>query len=283
MKIYGKVYSVDKKQRIISIIINKRLEYFHMSNKVMRDFKAYLYKKPYVFLDVEDEKVRINGIKCYPIKYFIKIIVPRIKRTNVYYDLSMIRRSIRSLMNRIGMKMFLDLEFSLPTSNRRHIPEIIQYGMIIEDENGNIVFEDSSLVKPTRRSSLNKRTLKFLSLDYKNFNNACSYIEFYQLLERLIKEYDVKIIAWGKNDIIALEKSFKINHLMPLDVQNRYMNLMQVMKNYYNYKQEKGLFSTYHDLTNTKDVIQTHDAFQDAFITREVFHLFKQKINEDEN
>lgn len=283
MKIYGKVYSVNKKERIISIIINNRLEFFHMSNKIMRDFKAYLYKKPYVFLDVEDEKTLINRYKCYHINYFIKIIVPRRTRSNVYYDLSMIRRSIRSLMNRIGMKMFLDLEFSLPTSNQRHIPEIVQYGMIIENADGDIIFEDSSLVKPMRRSSLNKRTLKFLSLEYKYFNKACSYIEFYQLLERCIRDYDVKIIAWGKNDIIALEKSFKINHLKPLDVQNRYMNLMQIMKNYYNYKQEQGLFSTYQELTNSKDVIQTHDAFEDALITREIFHLFKQKINEDEN
>src|SRR5690554_5961690 len=122
MKVYGKVYNVNTRDRIISIIINKRLEFFHMSNKIMRDFKAYLYKKPYVFLNVEDDKIRLNGRSCYQIIYFIKIIVPRIKRSSVYYDLAMIRRGVKSLMNRLDMKMFLDLEFSLPISNRKHIP-----------------------------------------------------------------------------------------------------------------------------------------------------------------
>lgn len=283
MKVYGKVYNVNTKDRTISLIINNRLEYFHMSNKIMRGFKAYLYKKPYVFLNVEDEKVRINGRRCYRIKYFIKIIVPRIKRSNVYYDLAMIRRGVRSLMNRLETKMFLDLEFSLPYNGRNYVPEILQYGMIVEDKDGEIILEDSSLVRPMHRRSLNKRTLNFLSLDYKQFKKACSYIEFYQLLEKCIRDYDVKIIAWGKNDIMALEKSFKINHLQPLDIQNRYMNLMQVMKNYYNYKQEMGLFTTYQELTDSEEMNQSHDAFEDAFITREIFHLFKQKINEDQD
>jgi sporulation inhibitor KapD len=283
MKIYGKVYKVLRKERIISVIIDNRLRYFHMTNKNMKDFKSYLYKKPYVFLDVSDEKTKINNLIVYEISYFIKIIVPRLKRSNIYYDLGMIRRGVKSLINRPEAKLFLDLEFCLPSSNNVHIPEIIQYGIILEDKNGNIILEDSSLVKPSRRSSLNSRTLKFLSLEYKDFNKACLYIEFYQLLESCIKDYDVKIIAWGKNDILALEQSFKINHLKPLDVRNRYMNLMQIMKNYYNYKQEMGLFNTYQELTKTEESIQSHNAFEDAMIAREIYHIFKENINHDEN
>ena len=155
--------------------------------------------------------------------------------------------------------------------------------MVVEDENNNTIYEDSSLVRPNRRSSLTPRTLKFLSLEYKDFNNACSYIEFYQLLESWIRDHDVKIIAWGKNDILTLEKSFKINHLKPLDIRNRYMNLMQIMKNYYNQKQEMGLFSTYQELTNSEEVEQSHNAFEDALIMRDIYHIFKNKINEEEN
>ena len=179
--------------------------------------------------------------------------------------------------------MFLDLEFTLPSSNSYHTLEIVQYGLVVEDKDGNVILEDSSLIKPLRRSALNNRTLKFLSLEYKDFNNACSYIEFYQLLESCIKNYDVKIICWGRNDILALEQSFKLYHLRPLDIRNRYMNLMQIIKNYYNHKQELGLFNTYQELTNTEETTQTHNAFEDAMITREIFHIFKRRINEDEN
>lgn len=281
MKVYGKVYSVNRKERLISMIINNRLMSFHMTNKNMRDFKTYLNKLPYVFLDVQDDKVKNNNKIFYEINYFIKIVVPRVTRSDVYYDLSMIKKGVKSLLNREQTRLFLDLEFTLPNSNH-HLPEIVQYGMVVEDENNNIIFEDSSLVKPNKKSSLNKRTLKFLSLNYKDFDNACPYIEFYQILERWINEHDVKIIAWGKNDILTLEKSFKINHLKPLDIRNRYMNLMQIMKNYYNNKQEMGLFNTYQTLTNTAEVEQSHNAFEDALMLRDIFHIFRHNINEED-
>jgi inhibitor of KinA sporulation pathway (predicted exonuclease) len=254
-----------------------------MTNKNMKDFKIYLSKQPYVFLSCEDEMIRVNRFKAYEIGYFIKIIVPRLKRSNIYYDIAMIRRGVKSLINKPENRMFLDLEFSLPSNNSYHIPEIVQYGFVVEDKDGNVIMEDSSLVKPLRKSALNSRTLKFLSLEYKDFNNACSYIEFYQLLESCIRDYDVKIICWGKNDILTLEQSFKLYHLRPLDIRNRYMNLMQIMKNYYNYKQEMGLFNTYQELANLEERIQTHNAFEDAMVAREIFHIFKKRINEDEN
>ena len=283
MKVYGKVYKILRKERLISIIINNRLQYFHMTNKNMKDFKNYLYKKPYVFLSCEDQSIKVNGYKANEIEYFIKIIVPRPKRSNIYYDISMIRRGVKSLINKPEAKMFLDLEFSLPASSGYHVLEIIQYGLVVEDKDGNIILEDTSLIKPLRRSALNNRTLKFLSLEYKDFNNACSYIEFYQLLESCIRDYDVKIICWGKNDILALEQSFKLYHLRSLDIRNRYMNLMQIMKNYYNYKQEMGLFNTYQEIAQVEETVQTHNAFEDAMIAREIYHIFKKRINEDEN
>lgn len=280
MKVYGKVYKVLKRERIISLIVNNRLEYFHMTNKNMKDFKAYLLKNPYVFFECADEKTKYDHYKVYEIDHFVKIVVPRKNRSNVYYDLTVIRKGVKQLLNKPVARMFLDLEFSLTTSSNQ-ISEIVQYGMIVEDAEGNVILEESSLLKPFRRSSLNSRTLKFLSLDYKDFNNAQSYIEFYQLLQRCIKEYDVKIIAWGKNDILALEQSFRLHHLQPLDVRHRYMNLMQIMKNYYNYKQEMGLFATYQELTLGDSVAQTHDAFEDAMIAREIFHIFRNKVNSE--
>jgi inhibitor of KinA sporulation pathway (predicted exonuclease) len=159
-----------------------------------------------------------------------------------------------------------------------HIPEIVQYGMVLEDENGDIIFEDGSLVKPLKKYSLNLRTMKFLSKSREDFDAACSYIEFYQLLERCIKENDVKIIAWGRNDILTMEQSFKLNHLKPLDIRNRYINIMQVIKNYYNYKTDLGLFNTYQMFTGEAQEKQHHDALEDALMTREIYRIFKQTV-----
>lgn len=280
MKIYGKVHNVLKKERIISILVNNRIAYFHMTNKNMKDFKNYLIKKPYVFLNVSDNPTYIGTLKAYNIEYFIKIIDSQLPRSKVYYDINIIKQGVRKLLNGVKNKMFIDLEFSIPTPTCR-ISEIIQYGIIIEGENDEVLFSASSLVNPLRSRALNKRTLSFLSLTLEDFNNACSYIEFYQLLEECIKKYDVKIFAWGRNDILALEQSFKSNYLQPLDIRNRYINLMQVIKNYYNYRQEMGLFTTYQELTNTSSIPQIHDALEDASIAREIYHIFYKNINEE--
>lgn len=279
MKVYGKVHEVLKKERIISIVIQSRLEYFHMTNKNMKDFKAYLFKKPYVFIDVLEDYVVHSSHKCREIDHFIKIVLPTRRGNEVFYDISIIQEGVKNLINQPQNRLFIDLEFSLVSPLSRGASEIVQYGIVLEDANGKVIFEDASLVMPMNKKALNVKTLLFLSRSLDDFDEACSYIEFYQLIKRLIDQYNPKIIAWGKNDILTMENSFKINHLKPLDIRNRYMNLMQIIKNYYSYKQEKGLFATYQEMTNVEEEDQIHDALEDAVIERKIFHLFKEEIN----
>ncbi len=279
MKVYGKVHEVLKKERIIAIVIQSRLEYFHMTNKNMKDFKAYLFKKPYVFIDVIEDYVVHSSHKCREIDHFIKIVLPTRRGNEVFYDISIIQEGVKSIINKPQNRLFIDLEFSLVSPLSKGASEIVQYGIVLEDANGKVIFEDSSLVMPMNKKALNVKTLLFLSHSLEDFDDACSYIEFYQLIKKLIEQYDPKIIAWGKNDILTMENSFKINHLKPLDIRNRYLNLMQIIKNYYSYKQEKGLFATYQEMTNVEEEDQIHDALEDAVIERKIFHLFKEEIN----
>lgn len=279
MKVYGKVHEVLKKERIISIEMESRLEYFHMTNKNMKDFKSYLFQKPYVFLEVDDIYNVHSSHRCREIDHFIKIVLPTRRGNEVYYDISIIQDGVRNLINQPQNRLFIDLEFSLVSPLAKGASEIVQYGIVLEDAEGKVILQDSSLVMPLNKRALNVKTLLFLSRSIEDFDDACSYIEFYQLLQKIIKEYNPKIIAWGKNDILTMENSFKINHLHPLDIRNRYMNLMQIIKNYYCYKQEKGLFSTYQEMTKVEEEDQIHDALEDAIIERRIFHLFKDEIN----
>lgn len=280
MKVYGKVTSIDRYHRTISIIIRNQRKYFHLTNRMMQDFRQYLQQSPYVCMDVTSSRIPVNGIKAYEVNHFIKIIVPRITDYKVYFNMESIQQEIRTLINKPYYKLFLDLEFSLPGTGGKPTSEIVQYGMILEDPEGKVVLEEASLLRPFNDKALNVRTLLFLSRIYSDFENAPSYIEFYQSLERCIRDYNVKIIAWGKNDILAMQKSFKTNHLQPLDLRNRYMNLMQVIKNYFSYKQEKGLFTTYQEYKNIPSLIQSHDALEDAQIMREIYHMFQDEINQ---
>ena len=279
MQVYGKVHFVDKKERLFSIVSDGNLQYYHLTNKYMKDFKNYLYKKPYVLFESTDEFTVHSNIKCQEVDHFIKIYQQTRKSISVYYDLHVIQNGVKQLLNQDHNRMFLDLEFSIVSGRGYSVSEIIQYGIVLEDKDGKILYQGSSFVRPVYTNVINKATMQFLHIDQSVFDDACSYIEFYQLMEGLIKEYDPKILAWGKNDCLSIEKSFKINHLHPLDIRNRYMNLMQVIKNYYNYKQEMGLFNTYQDLTNVDLEKQSHDALEDAMVERDIFHIFKDEIN----
>lgn len=282
-KIYGKIYDVLPLERAVRIHTKDKLMTLFMSRKTFKDFGPYFIDNPYIFAYIGDESKRVGSYKGYEIISFIKIIQNNIKKPKIFYDLTAIRRGVKSLLDRVGNKLFIDLEFTLPPYNQRtkHIPEIIQYGIILEDENGNIIFDDSSLVMTKKKRSLNTRTLKFISKDKSDFDSACSYLEFYNILKECIEKYDVKIIAWGKNDILILEKSFEIHQVKPLDFRSRYINLMQVIKNYYNYKNDLGLFSTYQSMSSVVVDSQQHDALEDALLTREIYHMFKNNINKD--
>ena len=129
--------------------------------------------------------------------------------------------------------------------------------------------------------NLNGRTLKFLSRKRSDFDNAIEYKDFYELLKKCIKEFSPKVYAWGRSDVQMMEASFKINKVKEIDLKSRHVNLMQVMKNYYNLHDEMGLFQTYKNLSKQELEEQQHDALEDAMILREVFALFKRDINNE--
>ncbi|MFY9421822.1 MAG: hypothetical protein WBK54_07255 [Bacilli bacterium] len=277
MNLYGKVLETFPKQRVVKVDGVKRIFYLYMSRKLFRDFGPYFVNNPYIFVTADKRKKKCGDFYCHEIRHFNKIVLSSLREKKVYYNIGTIRKSIKSLLSKIKKKLFLDLEYSLPSYRNTmvHIPEIVQYGMVLEDENGNLVFEDGSLVKPKRKYSLNSRTLKFLSKTREDFQHACSYTEFYKLLKKFLEEEDVKIIAWGRNDILTIEQSFELNGLRPLDIRSRYINLMQIIKNYYNLKTDLGLFGTYQKMSGNDFEAQRHDALEDALVAREIFRIFK--------
>lgn len=280
MKIYGKLIKTYQKERVIKLLNKNKIYYLYMSRKFFKDFGPYFYNKPYLFVNISEDKKKYGEFFCNDIISFDKVVEGRIKERKVYYNIDTIRKGVRRLIDNDKYKLFLDLEFSLPSyyQTKVHIPEIVQYGIVLEDPEGNIILEDGRLVNPLRKYALNLRTYKFLKKSKEDFEDACSYIEFYQLLEKIIDDYDVKIIAWGRNDILTMEQSFKLNRLKPLDIRNRYMNLMQVVKNYYNSKADLGLFNTYEEMSGTDALDQSHDALEDALMTREIYRMFKQTV-----
>lgn len=287
MKLYGKVLDTIPKYRIVIIEANRRHIYLYFQRKDFKEFGPYFFDHPYLFVEVNDEK-RIQGAyACYEVTSFLRIVQPsyynKVTKRTVFYDSETIKRGVKELLNKPHNKMFIDLEFTMPAyyQTMPHVQEIIQYGIIIENDKGEIVYEDSSLISPTKPYNLNGRTLKFLSRKRSEFDNSLPYMHFYNVLKKCMKEFEPKVYAWGKSDILAIEQSFLINKVKPINVRENHINLMQVMKNYYNLKDEMGLFQTYESMSKLTMEPQQHDAFEDAMLTREVFRMFKEEVNNE--
>ena len=282
MKLHGKVIKTYPKERVIKVLCSDKIVYLHLQRKAFRDFGPYFYDFPYIFVKLSGKRKLLKGILTHEVDSFLRIVQPTLRGREIYYDMDTIKKGVKSLINKPHNKLFIDLEFTMPSyyQTMPHVQEIIQYGIVVENKEGEIVFEDSALVKPSKLYNLNGRTLKFLSRKKSDFDNALAYSDFYNVLKKCIKEYNPKIYAWGKSDMNAIELSFSVNKVKPIDIKSKHINLMQVIKNYYNYHDEMGLFQTYQDLSNQELEEQQHDAFEDAMILREVFNLFKMEINE---
>ena len=282
MKIHGKVIKTYPKERVIKVLCSDKIVYLHLQRKSFRDFGPYFYEFPYIFVKLSGKRRLVKNVLTHEVDSFLRIVQPTLRGREIYYDMDTIRKGVKNLINKPHNKLFIDLEFTMPSyyQTMPHVQEIIQYGIVVENKEGEIVFEESALVKPSKPYNLNGRTLKFLSRKKSDFDNAISYNDFYNTLKTCIKEYNPKIYAWGKSDMNAIELSFNVNKVKPIDIKSKHVNLMQVIKNYYNYHDEMGLFQTYQDLSNQVLEDQQHDAFEDAMVLREVYNLFKTKINE---
>ena len=86
-------------------------------------------------------------------------------------------------------------------------------------------------------------------------------------------KYHPAILTFGKNDRLFLERSYVVNSLPSLRYISRFINLSQLIKNYYELKVDPGLFSLYEEYTGIRN-LQTHDALEDALVTFDVYNFF---------
>ena len=156
-----------------------------------------------------------------------------------------------------------------------HQAEIVQVGYLLTDKNLNVIKKDDYYLKPANGRFVSKRTLKFLKVKREVFNTAKEYNYFYEDLKGMLKTYKPKIVVWGKNDILVLKDSYKINKKDALTTSKNFIDLLKIHKNYFNLKEELGLFKAYETYYN-KTLTQSHDAYEDAKIMLEVFKYFRK-------
>lgn len=278
--ISGQIRTIDEANRIVSVFHKNRIKYLYIQRSLYNKIEKYLEISRFVQFVVTDEIRLYRRYKVYTVDYVIKIQEIRYRKNIVYYDLKHIKTGTQKLVNRMEYKMFLDLEMSMHPYkvDKSFIQEIIQVGYVLIDDNGNVVEEYDQTIQPTKFKKLSKRTTKFLEITQEDVDNGIPFQEFYEHFRHIIQTYNPAIIVWGRNDFLALKQAYKLNKLPTLRKKTRYVNLLKLHKNYFNLKNDLGLFNALR-LYEDHEHEQSHNAFEDAKATVLIFKGFRDVVN----
>ena len=278
--ISGRIFYIDEEERIIGMKVKDRQSFFYLQRALFNKISKYLEITRFIQFVIEDEPRMYRKTKVYTVDYILKIMAIRYRKNIVYYDIKNIKKGTKELINNLDTKMFLDLEMSMHPYNvdKNFTQEIIQVGFYLVDKDNNIIEEYNKLIKPTLHKKLTKRTLKFLKITQDEIDKGIEYVEFYNHFKRLVKEHKPAIIVWGRNDFLALRESYRINRLPSLKKKTRYINLLKLHKNYFNLKNDLGLFNAL-KLYTDENGQQIHNALEDAKATFDIFNGFKRVLN----
>lgn len=274
------IFSVNDQQSYFSCLVDGKIEYFYLTKSQAKKYFAYLDKGHIVSFELYNKRKIIDNRYAWQVAYFSLIEKPSYRKNQILYDLKDIRKQMRKVLDGFDYLLFLDLEMTMPPYFKGPFEaEVIQAGFILRDRNGQIIEQDSIFIKPTKYPKISPRTVKFLKITDSYYEKALDYVHFYTRLRGIIEMYNPKIIVWGKNDMIALKASYKINGVDPITFDDMFINLLQIHKNYYNLSDDLGLFKAY-ELYYNKAYDQSHDALDDAMVTKYVFDALILQMKE---
>ncbi|MBI9010560.1 MAG: hypothetical protein JEZ05_11105 [Tenericutes bacterium] len=280
-KVYGIMHGVVEVKRLIAIKSNKKVKYYYMSKGMFKNFMMYFQYGMYVFITVQIKPRLYRGYLVQNIVSIDKVLSPNKNNPKVYYDISIIKTGVKSLVNKNRKKLFIDFEMSMPpySNYKTFQSEIIQVGYVLVDELGFEIERYSSYIKPKLFPKISKRTEKFLHIDQESVSGGIDYLEFYERFRTMTNQYCPMIFVWGKNDQLELNKMNKIHRLKKFNSNVQFVDLLNLHKIYYRLKNDIGLFNAY-NLYSDKDISnQQHDALEDALVTAEIFVNFKRVCN----
>lgn len=281
-KALGRIENLNLDNRTFQVVVGHQKRTFTLSRAQIKKYNIYLHDGLYVDFEYTLDATIIDGVKSYPVVGFIKMMQNVDHEQHIYFNINKVKKDISKILNKKKNKLFIDLEFSMPAYDHKghFLCEIVQYGFVVLDEDDTVIYEDASLVKPYYKYGISDRLIDFLHIDAKDFKDAKTYKEFYHSLKQVIEEYEPMIFVWGTNDITILDRFYKFYKLPALTTRASFINLMQVIKNYYGLKNDIGLFNALSLFDDTFDEKQIHDALDDALVTGMVYHQFKMYTNE---
>ncbi len=281
--VYGPLHSVMIEHRIVSIKHRHRVAYYYMSKGLFNTFMQYLNEGIYLFMHVSETEKRMKVVMAKTVESLDKIMFPDRQNPQVYYDITLIKSGIKTIMNQTKPKLFLDLEMSMPPYHdyEHFVSEIIQCGVVLVNEANEVVLKASNFVLPTLFPELSSRTKKFLHITQEDISQGITYETFYRWLDDLFKKYQPMVVVWGQNDLIEIKKSCQLHHLPDITRHVQFIDLLKLHKHYYRLKNDLGLFNAYNAYATEDLDVQVHDALEDASVTHFIFDQFRSVCNNE--
>lgn len=272
------IYDISKQNSTFYCLINGQKVGFYLTKSLQKIFLDYLEKGHLVEFEINDFVKPIGKMKYHQVSYFTKI--ERLTPYQVLYDIEVLRNDMRNVISKYQHYLFVDFEMTMPGYQAESFQaEIIQFGAVLTDNIGQTILEREYYIKP-KLHKLSMRTIKYLDLHLDEFNNQAKDFEYFYLdLKDIISKYEPKIVVWGKNDIIVLNKAYESNNLLPITNEFDFFNLLVLHKDYFNMSQEIGLFKAYQTYFPDKNIKpQKHDAKDDANVTKAIFFEFLKEV-----
>lgn len=271
------IYDVNYDKKIFYLIIEGKKVAFYLSNRLSKTFLDYLDKRVLVDFEIAPKRKKVGKTKAYQVDYFNQII--NLVPFRVIYDLNRLRTEMKDVIAKNKYFLFLDFEMTMPGYQKEAFrSEIIQVGYALAKRNEEAILKNGYYLLPVTSTTLSKRTKRFLNLDETEFfNNAKPFDHFYDELKEIIKKYKPKIVVWGKNDSQALNDSYLLHKKPRLTKDTSFIDLLKLHKDYYNLRDDLGLFKAYKGYYQVEE-FQHHDAADDALITKLVFDAFIDTI-----
>jgi len=287
LKIRGNIHMIELDHKVIGIKLYKQIMFFYFQNSQMSLLKKYLYQDNWIELEYDEMTSKKGPYLAHKIDFVYKIEAIGKFDHITYFDKSELDLSLYNFLFEFENKMFLDFEMTMPSyeyKGKNFKAEVIQAGFEVFNKNNESVYRYSEYIKPRLTKTISKRTENFLGITTEMFEScAVDYKKFYNDFSHVLDEYNPAIIIYGKNDQLVLNDSYEINNMPSLVNKTRYINLCNLIKNFYNLRNDPGLFKLHQLYFGKNDEVQIHDALDDSLALRDVFEAFKEDIKTRKN
>lgn len=283
MQKFGLIHNINLNTSMLSLQENRKVVNYYIPKNIFKKLKKYLYAGNFVSFVCGDEIILKRKRYFYEINYFKEISVPSNARRIKLYSKRDNIMELKKILSSLSNMLFIDLEMTMPNFEGKNFkPELIQASYIITDKNLLELKKRDFHIIPTMASGLNERTEKFLHITTKElFSKGVKYRDFYNVFKMDLDEYKPTVVIFGKNDKGFLESSYKTNMVESLNGRIRFINISQLLKNYFELQMDPGLFKSYEILYNDDLPEQKHDSFEDAYYTYKIFAKFKEIIDNE--